>query len=48
MENETNIDDKDESMGSQDDYHLIEKLYEGKVFENIDLDEIMVNGTNTI
>ena len=40
------MDDEDAYMVSQQDKYSIDKLYEGKVSGQIDLDEIMVNATN--
>ena len=37
------MDDEDAYMGSQDGDHLIDELYEGTVYGDIDIDEIMVN-----
>ena len=40
-DNETDMDDEDASMGGQYDNHLIDKIYEGKVSRDIDLDKII-------
>ena len=38
--------DEDTSMGSQDDKHLIDKIYERTASGDIDINEIMVNDTH--
>ena len=45
---ETDRDDEYASMGSQDDDHFIDEIYDGIVYGDIDLYEIMVNATHTI
>ena len=47
-DNETYMDNEDASIGSQDDGHRVDDIYQSTVYGEIDFDDIMVNETHSI